>query len=558
MGQTAPAFDVTEYSDGDTQTDAPAGTGAFQRAVDACAEAGGGTVQVPAGEYDIGTLRLRSDVTLHLDAGATVAATTDRSEYDSGGTDESDAPFVVASDAENVAITGRGEFDGRARGFLDLDTPIKYHGTEPHPEYPLVSNGPHEARQGEDYIDASQGTDDWPVAKTDFRPTRLFRFVDCENVQISGVTMADMPSHTISLLRCAEVDVRGVDIVGHRLVPNNDGIAVADSRNVHISDCTVVTCDDSIVFDGTPDPDYPCENVTVTNCTLESSACAIKFGSRTDGVMRDFTFQNIVVTDTNRALGIQHRDSGVLENVLFSDVLIQTRLPSGPWWGKAEPIYVTCVPRDDDTEAGTVRNVRFSNVVAQCENGALIYGSEEATIENVSFENVRLEIGASENSDRVGGNFDLQPTSAVPPIFGSDIAGVHCEGATGVDLEDVTVEWVDSGGTTANAVDGLPDYYTHGLQCVDVSDLSIRGFDGRQAHTDSDDGAIALRDVEMVSIRDSRARPGTGRFLELDGVSDPRLFAGNDLTDADASGLADESGDGSGDGFAMSGNRPPQ
>jgi len=559
---TAPTFDVTDYgADASTATDfeapdaadgdVPVVTEGFNAAMDACAEAGGGTVHVPPGEYVTGTVHLRSDVTLHLAAGATVFASAERAAYSAEriGPD-GERVFLWADEVENVAITGRGRFHGRGTEIMLMDTPIRGHSGE-ESSHPLITSGEPDPRQGEDYLDRDDGTDDWPVAKPDFRPGPMFRFDHCENVLIRDVELRDMPSWTIGLHGVTEADVLGVDVRGNKYIPNNDGIAVTDSRNVHISDCTFVTCDDSICMNGSSEIDQPCENVTVTNCTIESNACAIKFGSGTDGPMRNFTFHNIVIRDSDRGLGIQHRDSGTLENVLFSDIFIQTRLLSGPWWGKAEPIYVTSLPRHDDTDLGTVRNVRFSNVVAQCENGALIYGSEEATIENVSLENVRLEIGASENSPLTGGNFDLQPTTAKTAIVGRDIAGVHCEGADGVDFEDLTVEWVDSGGTTANAVDGLPDYYTNGIQCMDSTDVEIDGFDGRQAHRGSSAGAIALRDVETVSIRDSRARPGTGRFLETEDVRDPRLFTGNDLADADETGIDAES-------FAASGNLHPR
>ena len=125
-----------------------------------------------------------------------------------------------------------------------------------------------------------------------------------------------------------------------------------------------------------------------------------------------------------------------------------------------------------------------------------------------------------------------------------DVAGVHCEGVSGLDLRDVTVEWEDDSGV-------LPAYYSHGLQCVDVADVDVRGFEGRQAHRDGEEAAVALREVETVSVRDSRASPGTGRFLESEGVRDARLFTGNDLADADSVGLDPEAG------FMLSGNLEP-
>jgi hypothetical protein len=55
-----------------------------------------------------------------------------------------------------------------------------------------------------------------------------------------------------------------------------------------------------------------------------------------------------------------------------------------------------------------------------------------------------------------------------------------------------------------------------------------------------------------VTIRDCRARPGTGQFLATENVSDARRFADNDLADAESIGDADEAG------FATSGNLRPR
>ncbi|WP_123537655.1 glycoside hydrolase family 28 protein [Halosimplex salinum] len=537
MPETGATVTVTEYLDDEAPTD----TAAVQAAIDATGDHGGGRVAVPPGEYETGTIRLRDDVTLHLEPGATVFASPDEADYaDERVGPDGERPFLVAEGRRNVALTGRGTFHGRGTEIMRMDEPIEGHSGESS-AHPLVTSGAHDARQGDDYLDRSRGTDDWPVAKPAFRPGPMFLFADCENVHVSDLTLRNMPSWTLHFEGTTGVDVRGVDILGNKYIPNNDGIAITDSRDVHVSDCTVVTCDDSIVLNGTSEIDQPCENVTVTNCTLESNACAIKFGSSTDGPMRNFCFQNVAIRDTNRGLGIQHRDSGTLENVLFSDVVVETRLLSGPWWGKAEPIYVTSLPRTDDTDLGSVRNVRFSNVVARGENGALVYGSDEASIEGVTFDDVRVEIDGSENSDRTGGNFDLQPTAAETPIVERDISGLHCEGVADLAVRDVRVDWADD----------VPTYYAHGLACEHASDVDVRGFDGRQAHRDGDAAAVALERVETVSVRDSRARPRTGQFLATDEVRDARLFAGNDLADAESAGDPDEAG------FTTAGNVPP-
>lgn len=533
---TGDTYVVSQYRNADDDLD----TDAFQAAIDACAEDGGGTVVVPGGEYTTGTIHFRSHVTLHLKAGAVVSPAKDESAY----SDEYIGPdneriFFLAEDVENIAISGDGEFDGRGTEFMQMDTPIQGHSNESS-SHPLISNGPHEARQGDSYLTRSEGTEGWPVAKPDFRPGPMFRFNHCTDITIRDVTLRDMPAWTVSLHGAEEVDIRGVDILNHMLIPNCDGIAIGDSRNVHISDCTIQSCDDSITFGARPDIDTTCEGITVTNCTLSSSACAIKFGSGTDDTIRDCTFQNIVIQESNRGLGIQHRDSGTIENILFSDIVIDSNLLPGPWWGKGEPIYVTSVPRDEDTDLGSIRNVRFSNVIARSENGALVYGSGESDIENVSFENVDIDLSGSENSDQVGGNFDLQPTSVMPPIFENDIAGVHVENVDGVSMRDLKVTWMG---------DDLPGYYRSGLACVDVAGLLVDGFVGRQAHRDSDDAAIALRDSQNLTVRNSRAAEETAIFLSLDGTDNERLFTNNDILDAESAGDVDK--------FATSGNASP-
>lgn len=556
---------MTDYGDADDALD----TEAFQAAIDACADAGGGTVAVPSGEYEVGTVRLRSHVTVRLDAGATVFAARDPAAYtDERPGPEGEPPFFLADGVADVALVGRGTFDGRGTEFLEMDEPIRGHSAESR-DHPLVSNAPHRARQGEDYLDRSGDTDEWPVAKSDFRPGPMFLFDDCSNVLIRDLTLRDMPAWTVALEGCDGVHVGNVAIDNHMQIPNCDGVSVMNSRDVRVADCSIRSCDDSITVGTTADRDGPTEGVTVTNCTLSSAACAVKFGSETARDIRDCAISNCVVRGSNRGLGIQHRDSGALENVVFSDVTVETGLLPGPWWGKAEPIYVTSIPRDDDADPGPVRNVRFSNVVARSENGALVYAHEDADVRNVRLDGVRVAISRGEHADSVGGNVDLQPTSVVPPIQEREIAALHCENAADVALRDVTVEW-----------DGTPaSYYADGLRCVGVDGLVVDGFDGRQAHaadggsddagelsggerdgdavpgggnvvSDDCDAAVRLVETTGATVRNSRARPGTGVFLRAVDTDDDRLFATNDLADADRAVVGDH-------GFATSGNRPP-
>ena len=81
-------------------------TATIQKAIDSASQAGGGTVYVPAGNYRCGQLQLRSHVTLHLEAGATLWVSADKADYKRGNT------FLLAQDQNDVAIEGRGTIQG--------------------------------------------------------------------------------------------------------------------------------------------------------------------------------------------------------------------------------------------------------------------------------------------------------------------------------------------------------------------------------------------------------------------------------------------------------------
>lgn len=537
---------VTESSR-DARAAADLATDHVQRAIDACRDAGGGTVTVSSGEYVLGTVHLRSDVTLRLEAGVRLLPAESKSAYvDRHVGPDGERPFLLAEGVENVAVVGEGTIDGRGTEIMDTDEPIRQHSGES-VGHPLVSNAPHRARQGDDYLDRSEATDEWPVAKPSFRPGPMIYLVDCEGVSIRDITLRDMPAWTLSLDDCADVDIRGVTIRNHMQIPNCDGIAIGNSRNVRIADCAIEACDDAITLVSHDDRKRPCEHVTVTNCTLASSACAIKFGSETSGDIRHCTFDNCVVYGSNRGLGIQHRDGGSIEHVSFSNITVETGLLPGPWWGKAEPIYVTSVPRDQDTDLGAVRNVRFTNISADGENGVLLHGHADATLEKLRLDSISLSIDGGRHAAAVGGNVDLQPTAVMAPIYEDAIAGVHCENVGDLELDDISLEWGEA----------VPEYFAHGIRCVDVNGVTIDGFAGRQAQPvgteagdDEDAMAISLENTTTSTIRNCRASPGTRTFLSTTDCTDERLFVNNDLVDAETPVEGDS-------GYRTAGNVPP-
>jgi hypothetical protein len=504
-------FDVRHYGAvGDGKT---VETASIIKTIKACNEAGGGTVLFPAGEYVTGTFELLSNVTLELESGAVIKGSNTLADYKlksdynlkgfrSGESGEGlRAGLIVANKARNIAITGHGVIDGNGTYFVDPKTP--HYGAPP--DFDKLRT-----RQGEDFMSPKFGTSEGPASPwMDWkdRPGALIILAECDNLVVKDITIKDSHNWTLNVSDCENVEIRGINILNNPIIPNNDGINIT-ARHARISDCNIWTGDDAIAAN-------ECENLTVTNCVLSSRSSAIRF---TGG--RYCTFQNLVFRDSNRGIGIY----GAAQNVLFSDILIETRLFTGHWWGKAEPIYISARLNRSAVENARIRNVRFSNIMAECENGILIYGTENSLIRDILFDRVALRVRKGLHTDAVGGNFDLRGLGAGLEfaIFKHDIPGMYCQYVENLQIHGLKIEWADS----------LPDYYSDGIYCEHFSGLRIDGFTGRQAQSSGSGAAITLKHGTGASLVNCIAAPGTRAFLSLEDVKDQRLFINNDLGNA--------------------------
>lgn len=143
---------------------------------------------------------------------------------------------------------------------------------------------------------------------------------------------------------------------------------------MRISNSTVETGDDALVFYSAAiwGPALPTENVTVTNCRLSSSSSAIKFCDCNSNAIRHVAIDNVVITNSNRGLAFMVFDGGVVEDVVISNVTIETRRFDWFWWGDGDPIHfnikrrseVDGTRRDNEPPAGVIRNVSIRNVIA--------------------------------------------------------------------------------------------------------------------------------------------------------------------------------------------------
>lgn len=393
-------------------------TAAIQAAINACHRQGGGRVILPGGHtFRSGALVLCSNLELHLQMGAVLQGSDELEDYRlSGGT--ADAPqkrdvpsyvnceyagapthyFLYARDCENVAITGLGVIDGNEEIFYGEITKWHIEGSF-YPRAPLI------------FIENAQ------------------------HLTLREVTLRRSAFWTVHLVGCRDVLISGIRILNNLRMANCDGIDPDHCQNVRIDGCHIVCADDCIVFKNTAAAmQYgPCENIVVSNCTLTSTSAAIKFGSESEAMFRNILIHNCTISHSNRGISLQLRDPGCIENVIFQNITISTRLFKPMFWGQAEPIAITALSRKPEVQVGHIRNIRFSNILCEGENGVLIYGEKPGLIENIRFDGLQLHLRSC--SGHPMGIHDLRPTFE-QQMTCDGLAHIHAHNARNIRFRD--------------------------------------------------------------------------------------------------------------------------
>ena len=244
-------------------------TGAIQKAIDACFAARGGVVYLPPGDYLSGTIVLKSNVTLWLEAGATLWGSKQIADYNPRS-------LVFAREATNVGVAGPGTIDGNGEAYwVKQDTYLIF---------PYLKLDYKERLGWGDILHHW-----WKPLN---RPEPMLGFVDCKNVRIEDVSLRNAPGCTVRPMACDNVLVRGVTIWNPYHGPNTDGIDPTCCRDVLISDCNICTGDDAICLKSAAEYGIkrPSRNITVTNCIISTTCNAFKIGTGTQD-----DFENIYV-----------------------------------------------------------------------------------------------------------------------------------------------------------------------------------------------------------------------------------------------------------------------
>jgi len=467
-------YDVRGYgADGDGKTLC---TGAIQKAIDRCAAAGGGIVYFPPGQFLSGTIRLKSGVTLRLDAGCTLRGSRNLKDYPpavpayrSYTDNYTDKSLIYGEKLERVAIVGGGTIDGQGASF----------------------QGPYKVRP------------------------YLIRLIECRDVTVDGVTIRDSPMWVQHYLACDDVRISGITVRSH-VNANNDGIDIDSCRRVVITGCNVDSGDDAIVLKSTSA--RPCTDVVVANCILRSTCNALKMGTESNGGFQNIVLTGCTIYDTHLAgLALEIVDGGTMDRIVVSDITMT---------GVGAPLFLRLGNRArpfkedmDKPGVGAMRNITISNIEATGVNptGCALAGLPDAKIENVTLSNIRLSFAAGgkaeEASRTIPEEADKYPECA---MFGRLPAyGLYCRHISGLKLMNVEVQLAG-------------DDKRHALVFEDVKDATVDGmgapyFGGAAA-------MVRLTDTQDISIHNCRPPAGTDTFLSVQGPQTAGVtLMGNDF-----------------------------
>jgi polygalacturonase len=456
------AFDVKKFgAKGDGKAlDSPA----INKAIDAAAAAGGGTVLFTAGTYRSYSIRLKSNIALYLDQGATILAADPKDgdgKYDPPEPNPSDQyqdfghthwhnSLIWGENLENISILGPGRIWGKGLVRSGNQSRTKEQNDA------LEKQGP----------DPKAGPFGYPNARDAVEP-------GWGNKAISLKLSRNVIIRDISILHGGHFAIlaTGVDnltIDNVKIDTNRDGIDVDACKNVRISNCTVNSpFDDGIC----PKSSYALgyarvtENLTITNCQVSgydegtlldgtykrdfrnangtfSPTGRIKFGTESNGGFKNITVSNCVF-DYSRGLALEAVDGALLEDVTISNITMRDISNS--------PIFLRLGARNrgpkETTKVGAMRRVIINNIIvynADPKYSSIISGIPGYMIEDVQLSNIRIYAKGGGTKEQAA----LEPPEREniypePTMFGELPAyGFFIRHIKGLQIRDVEVSYL--------------------------------------------------------------------------------------------------------------------
>lgn len=348
-------------------------TKAIQKAIDAANKNKGGRVVFSKGIFLSGSIVLKSGVELFFEDGAVLLGSTDVNDYPKY---DGRRALVVATASKNISISGKGIIDGQGRELALAIDSLHHTGVRMDPEYNYRRLRPGDGRG------------------------KLISFVKCDSIKVTDIKLKNSSGWVTCFEQSSNIVVDNVTVES-RAYWNNDGIDINGCENVRVTNCNVNTADDGICLKS-DSPGLQNNNIYIANCSIRSSANAVKFGTGSYASFKNVTIENIKVYDTFRsAIAIESVDGAEIENIkVLNIVAVNT--------GNA--ILIRLGHRNGD-KPGSIKNVSIKNVKAQIPFGrpdidydlrgpevdyfhnpfpASIAGIPGYSIENVILENIEI------------------------------------------------------------------------------------------------------------------------------------------------------------------------
>lgn len=483
-------------------------TACVQSAIDACHNEGGGTVVVPAGTFVIGTVELKSNVTLHIAADGKLLGSADGKQYHAvdaiplkGDHTLGDGNWALlfAIDAKNITIEGPGTIDGQGAQF---HSPVR--GTPP----PSGLGG-------------------------NRRPYHLLAY-RCEGLIVRNIDLLDCAYHSVRIIQSKRVHLDGI-YIHNRVNGNNDGFHFISAEYVTVSNCIVKSQDDACAMFGS------CKFITITNSLFSTRWSVFRFGG---GHAENITVSNCLLHEVYGCPIKLHGSPGdIFENISFSNLILDD--VTGPIdisVGPSEPRISSPAPalaRANRSDPAIVRNLSFSNIhgmvttaPSQLSETTLTSGYRPgeghscitlngvggSLLENISFDNIHLTFGG-------GGTANDAARRDLPPYAGEYFAlgpmpayGFYARNSRGLTLQNIRFQFSKPDLRPALIFDNVED--------AAINSVSV------QADT-SAESALRFINTKDVLLTAPRLLTAASVFLQIEGSGNERIkIDGGDISRA--------------------------
>ena len=402
-------------------------TDAFAKAIDQLYKMGGGHLVVPRGIWHTGPIVLRSNIDLHLEAGAVIQFAADESLYpiiktsfEGLDTRRVQSP-LSANGASNISITGQGVIDGNGQYWR----PVKRQKvTDSHWKQLLATPGSVEMKPGywvpsEGYARGEKGAnmnvpnattdEEWQAIKRFLRPV-MVSLVNCKNVLLQGVIFQNSPAWNLHPLMCENIIIDNLLVRNPFYAQNGDALDLESCTNALIVNSRFDAGDDGICIKSGKDADgrrrgIPTSNVVVDGCTVFAGHGGFVVGSEMSGGVRNIMVRQCQFLGTD--VGLRFKSTrgrgGIVENI-FIDGISMTDIKTDAltfnmyYGGKSvaevladgdQPDTQTKMPVTEETPI--FRNIDIRNVICSAAGRAMEFnGLPEMPIKGIKLRDITI------------------------------------------------------------------------------------------------------------------------------------------------------------------------